>query len=51
MQGVAALKDADADTRKSMQQLAEASLLRLRNWDISEQQVKDLPSPGRPSIA
>ncbi len=46
MQGVAALKDADADTRQSMQRLAEASLLRLRNWDISEQQVKDLVSSG-----
>ncbi len=42
VQGVAALKDADNDTRRSMQQLAEASLLRLKNWDISEQQVKDL---------
>ena len=47
MQGVAALKDADADTRKSMQQLADASLLRLRNWDISEQQVKDLAKSGK----
>ncbi|MFZ2301802.1 MAG: efflux RND transporter periplasmic adaptor subunit [Gallionella sp.] len=46
MQGVAALKDADADTRQSMQRLAEASLLRLKNWDISEQQVKDLVSSG-----
>ena len=45
-QGVAALKDADADTRQSMQRLAEASLQRLRNWDISEQQVKDLVSSG-----
>ncbi|MDO8813243.1 MAG: efflux RND transporter periplasmic adaptor subunit [Gallionella sp.] len=42
MQGVAALKDADGDTRKSMQKLAEASLQRLKNWDISEQQVKEL---------
>ena len=42
VQGVAALKDADDDTRRSMQQLAEASLQRLKNWDISEQQVKDL---------
>jgi len=46
MQGVTALKDADADTRQSMQRLAEASLLRLKNWDISEQQVKDLVSSG-----
>ncbi|MDD5384468.1 MAG: efflux RND transporter periplasmic adaptor subunit [Gallionella sp.] len=42
MQGVAALKDADGDTRQSMQKLAEASLQRLKNWDISEQQVKEL---------
>ena len=46
VQGVDALKDADADTRQSMQQLAEASLLRLKNWDISEQQVKDLAQSG-----
>ena len=42
VQGVVTLKDADSDTRQSMQQLAEASLLRLKNWDISEQQVKYL---------
>jgi Cu(I)/Ag(I) efflux system membrane fusion protein len=46
MQGVAALKDADADTRQSMQRLAEAALQRLKNWDISEQQVKELASSG-----
>ncbi|MDO8263817.1 MAG: efflux RND transporter periplasmic adaptor subunit [Gallionella sp.] len=46
MQGVAALKDADNDTRQSMQQLAEASLQRLKNWDISEQQVKELTESG-----
>jgi RND family efflux transporter MFP subunit len=42
MQGLATLKDADEDTRRSMQQLAEATLQRLKNWDISEQQVKEL---------
>lgn len=42
LEGVAALKGADDDTRRSMQRLAEASLLRLKNWDISEQQVKEL---------
>jgi RND family efflux transporter MFP subunit len=42
VEGVAALKDADEDTKRSMQRLAEASLQRLRNWDISEQQVKEL---------
>ncbi len=46
MQGVAALKDADGETRKSMQALAEASLQRLKNWDISEQQVKELAESG-----
>ncbi|CAG0124953.1 Cation efflux system protein CusB [Rhodocyclaceae bacterium] len=46
VQGVAALKDADGDTRQSMQKLAEASLQRLRNWDISEQQVKELALSG-----
>ncbi|HEU0219727.1 MAG TPA: efflux RND transporter periplasmic adaptor subunit [Gallionella sp.] len=46
VQGVAALKDADSNTRQSMQQLAEASLQRLKNWDISEQQVKDLAISG-----
>src|SRR3990167_122332 len=46
VQGVVTLKDADSDTRQSMQQLAEAALQRLRNWDISEQQVKDLAKSG-----
>lgn len=46
VQGVAALKDADGDTRQRMQQLAEASLQRLKNWDISEQQVQDLAKSG-----
>ena len=39
-QGVASLKD--ADNKRSMQQLADASLLRLKNWDISGQQVQGL---------
>ena len=46
VQGVAALKNADGDTRQSMQKLADASLLRLKNWDISEQQVKELAISG-----
>ncbi|MBI5435769.1 MAG: efflux RND transporter periplasmic adaptor subunit [Nitrosomonadales bacterium] len=41
-QGVESLKEADGDTRRSMQQLAESSLLRLKNWDISAQQVQGL---------
>ncbi|NJD36501.1 MAG: efflux RND transporter periplasmic adaptor subunit [Betaproteobacteria bacterium] len=44
--GVAALKDASAETRSGMRQLSEASLTRLRNWDISEEQIKALAAGG-----
>lgn len=46
MQGVAALKDADNDTRQGMKRLAESSLQRLKNWDISAQQIKALTESG-----
>lgn len=35
VQGLASLKDADADAKQSMQQLATASAARLKNWDIA----------------
>jgi Cu(I)/Ag(I) efflux system membrane fusion protein len=35
-----------ADTQAAMRQLAEASLARLRNWDISEEQLKALAAGG-----
>ena len=44
--GVAALKDASAEMQSGMRQLAEASLVRLRNWDISEEQIKALAAGG-----
>ncbi len=44
--GVAALKEASAEAQGSMRQLAEASLARLRNWDISEEQIKALAAGG-----
>jgi Cu(I)/Ag(I) efflux system membrane fusion protein len=44
--GVAAMKDASAEMQSGMKQLAEASLTRLRNWDISEEQVKALAAGG-----
>ncbi|OHC73097.1 MAG: efflux transporter periplasmic adaptor subunit [Rhodocyclales bacterium RIFCSPLOWO2_02_FULL_63_24] len=44
--GVAALKDAGAEMQSGMRQLSEASLLRLRNWDISEEQIKALAAGG-----
>lgn len=44
--GMAALKDADANTRHGMQSLADASLERLRNWDVSSDQIKTLAQSG-----
>jgi RND family efflux transporter MFP subunit len=46
MQGVQALAQAGPEAQKSMQQLADASLVRLRNWDVSEAQVKELAASG-----
>jgi Cu(I)/Ag(I) efflux system membrane fusion protein len=48
VQGVQALKQAGPDAQKSMQQLADASLARLRNWDVSEEQIKELAKSGTP---
>ena len=45
-QGVEAMKDADSEALSAMRQLAESSLMRLRNWDISEAQVKALAKSG-----
>ena len=44
--GMAALKDASAEMQSGMRQLAEASLARLRNWDISEEQITALAAGG-----
>jgi len=48
VQGVAALKDADSQAQAGMQQLAQSSLMRLKNWDISEEQIKALTTTGAP---
>jgi RND family efflux transporter MFP subunit len=45
-QGVQAMAQAGPEAQKSMQQLADASLVRLRNWDVSEEQVKELSASG-----
>jgi Cu(I)/Ag(I) efflux system membrane fusion protein len=45
-QGVEALQEAGGTARDGMRQLAEASLQRLKNWDISEDQVKALAKSG-----
>ena len=46
VQGQESLKNADSYTQNGMRQLAESSLARLRNWDISEEQVKSLARSG-----
>jgi Cu(I)/Ag(I) efflux system membrane fusion protein len=43
---VDALKEAGGQTQASMKQLAESSLQRLRNWDVSDEQVRALSSSG-----
>ncbi len=45
-QGVDALQWAGEEARRGMRELAESSLARLRNWDISEEQVKALAQSG-----
>jgi len=45
-QGVETLKGAGSEAQSGMQQLAESSLARLKNWDISEAQVKALAKSG-----
>ena len=45
-QGVQKLKDAGGEAQGAMSQLAESSLMRLKNWDISEEQVKALTKSG-----
>ena len=44
--GNEALSNADSTARDGMRGLAEASLARLRNWDISEAQIKELAQQG-----
>jgi len=45
-QGVESLKAAGGEAQNSMRQLADSSLMRLKNWDISEEQVKALARSG-----
>ncbi|MDR3298659.1 MAG: efflux RND transporter periplasmic adaptor subunit, partial [Candidatus Accumulibacter sp.] len=45
-QGVETLRDAGEQVQASMRQLAESSLLRLKNWDISAEQIKSLARSG-----
>ncbi len=43
---LAQLQGADESTRQGMKSLAEASLARLRNWDISSDQLRALTASG-----
>lgn len=45
-QGVESLKEAGGQAQSGMKQLADSSLLRLRNWDISDEQIKSLAKSG-----
>ena len=42
------MKDAGAEAQGGMQQLAESSLARLRNWDLSPEQIEALVKTGQP---
>ncbi len=46
VQGLASLKEAGDPALTGMRQLAESSLQRLRNWDISDEQIKALATSG-----
>jgi RND family efflux transporter MFP subunit len=45
-QGVESLKEAGGPAQAGMRQLAESSLQRLKNWDISDEQLKALAKSG-----
>jgi RND family efflux transporter MFP subunit len=45
-QGLESLKDAESQAQTGMKDLAAASLQRLKNWDISAEQVKALSQSG-----
>ncbi len=45
-QGVESLKDAGGQAWTGMKQLAESSLQRIRNWDMSEEQIQALAKSG-----
>ncbi|MFC5302639.1 efflux RND transporter periplasmic adaptor subunit [Azospira restricta] len=45
-EGIASLADAGGTAQAGMNQLAESAKARLRNWDISEEQLKALTASG-----
>jgi len=47
-QGMKAMNEAGEEAQGGMRQLADASLTRLRNWDLSPDQVANLMKSGQP---
>ena len=47
LRGVQTLAGASADVQESMQRLADSALQRLRNWDISETELRHLTQDGK----
>ena len=45
-QGVGKLNEAGGEAQSAMKQLADSSLQRLKNWDISDEQIKSLAQSG-----
>ncbi len=45
-QGVGKLAEAGGEAQSAMKQLADSSLQRLKNWDISDEQIKALAQSG-----
>lgn len=45
-QGVGKLGEAGGEAQSAMKQLAESALLRLKNWDISSEQIQQLAKTG-----
>ena len=45
-QGIEALSQAGEQAQSGMRQVAEASLMRLKNWDISDEQIRTLARSG-----
>ena len=46
LQGVKSMQEASADAQSGMQALAESSLLRLKSWDIDEEDLRRLRDTG-----
>jgi Cu(I)/Ag(I) efflux system membrane fusion protein len=49
--GVAELKGADPQTVASMKRIADSALARLRNWDVSDEQIAKLAAGAEPRRA